>query len=423
MAITTNEHPPAGGILANASRDLFAGGVSSVLSIAYGLSFAALIFSGPLAPWLGYGIAATFLTSAVGASLVAMRSSLPFSIGGPDSSTSAVTATLVATLLHQLAGGGAAGEQLVVPALIAMALGAVLTALLLCGLGLSRAGRAIRFVPYPVIGGFLGATGWVMVNGAVRVITDEPLTIGNLSALTSYFSLAKLLAAAGVACALYIAKQRPSKSLGLPVVLAVFIAAGNLGLVVAGTSLAQAQANGWLFAPQAAVGLVLPWRPDHLAHFPWRSLPALSGELLAVMFVTAISMLLNTAGIELVTRRESDLERDLNSLGIANLISAALGGYVSCISLSRTTINYAAGARGRLSGLTVAAISAVVLFANPGFVGYVPKFVLGGLLLYLGLDLMFRWLIESARRLSRLEYLSLVAIALIIVQLGFIAAC
>ncbi|MGA7610161.1 MAG: SulP family inorganic anion transporter, partial [Xanthobacteraceae bacterium] len=213
----------------------------------------------------------------------------------------------------------------------------------------------------------------------------------------------------------------PSKSLGLPVVLAVFIAAGNLGLVVAGTSLAQAQANGWLFAPQAAVGLVLPWRPDHLAHFPWRSLPALSGELLAVMFVTAISMLLNTAGIELATRREADLERDLNSLGIANLVSAALGGYVSCVSLSRTTINYAAGARGRLSGLTVAAISAIVLFANPGFVGYVPKFVLGGLLLYLGLDLMFRWLIESARRLSRLEYLSLVAIALIIVQLGFIA--
>ena len=421
MAITTNEHPPAGGALVNASHDLFAGGVSSVLSIAYGLSFAALMFSGPLAPWLGYGIAATFLTSAVGAAIVAMRSSLPFTIGGPDSSTSAVMATLVATLLHQLAGAGVAGEQLVVPALIAMALGAALTGLLLCGLGLTRAGRAIRFVPYPVIGGFLGATGWVMVNGAVRVITDEPLTIGDLPALTSYFSLAKLLAAAGVACALYIAMQRPSKSLGLPVVLAVFIAAGNLGLVVAGTSLAQAQANGWLFAPQAAVGLVLPWRPDHLAHFPWRSLPALSGELLAVMFVTAISMLLNTAGIELATRREADLERDLNSLGIANLVSAALGGYVSCVSLSRTTINYAAGARGRLSGLTVAAISAIVLFANPGFVGYVPKFVLGSLLLYLGLDLMFRWLIESARRLSRLEYLSLVAIALIIVQLGFIA--
>jgi sulfate permease, SulP family len=420
MAVTNNQQPLVRGILANPSHDLFAGVVSSVLSIAYGLSFAALIFSGPLTPWLGYGIAATFLASAVGASIVAVRSSLPFTIGGPDSSTSAVTATLVATLLPQLAGGGATGEQLVVPALMVMALGAALTGLLLCGLGLTRAGRAIRFVPYPVIGGFLGATGWVMVTGAVRVITDTPLTIADLPTLTGYFTFAKLLAAAGVACALYIVMQRPSKSLGLPVILAVFIAAGNLGLVLAGTSLAQAQANGWLFAPQSA-GLILPWRPDELAHFPWRALPALSGELLAVMFVTAISMLLNTAGIELATRREADLERDLNSLGLANLVSAALGGYVSCISLSRTTLNYAAGARGRLSGLTVAAISAVVLFVNPGFVGYVPKFVLGGLLFYLGLDLMFRWLIESARRLSRLEYLSLVAIALIIVQLGFIA--
>jgi sulfate permease, SulP family len=421
MAITTDEHPLARGILANGTRDLFAGAVSSVLSVAYGLSFAALIFSGPLTPWLGYGIAATFLSAAVGAAIVAMRSSLPFTIAGPDSSTSAVTATLVATLLHQLASGGTAGEQLVVPALMVMALGAGLTGLLLCGLGLARAGRAIRFVPYPVIGGFLGATGWVMVTGAVRVITDDPLTIANLHALTSYSNLAKLMAAAGVASALYIAMLRPSKSLALPVILVVFIAAGHLGLILAGRSLAQAQANGWLFEPQAAVGLILPWRPDELGHFPWQAVPALSGELLAVMFVTAISMLLNTAGIELSTRREADLERDLNSLGIANLVSAAFGGYVSCISLSRTTLNYSAGARGRLSGLTVAAISAAVLFANPGFLGYVPKFVLGGLLLYLGLDLMFRWLIESAGRLSRLEYLSLLAITLIIVQLGFIA--
>lgn len=41
-------------------RDIFAGSICSVLSIATGLSYAALIFSGPLAPWLGYGIAVTF---------------------------------------------------------------------------------------------------------------------------------------------------------------------------------------------------------------------------------------------------------------------------------------------------------------------------------------------------------------------------
>ena len=139
------------------------------------------------------------------------------------------------------------------------------------------------------------------------------------------------------------------------------------------------------------------------------------------MFVTAVTMLLNTAGIEFVTRREADLERELTTLGMANLLSSALGGYVSCMSLSRTTLNYAAGGRGRLCGLTVGAVAALVLVANPGFLAVVPKFVLGGLLLYLGLNLLFAWVIDSARRLSRLEYVSLLAIVLIIIQWGFIA--
>jgi SulP family sulfate permease len=58
---------------------------------------------------------------------------------------------------------------------------------------------------------------------------------------------------------------------------------------------------------------------------------------------------------------------------------------------------------------------------GPAFLAYMPKFVLGGLLLYFGLGLIVRWLIESGRRLSLIEYLSLLAIALIIVQWGFIA--
>ena len=55
--------PVAGHIFAR-SRDLFAGLIASVITIAYGLSFAALIFAPPLNTWLAYGIAATFITSA-----------------------------------------------------------------------------------------------------------------------------------------------------------------------------------------------------------------------------------------------------------------------------------------------------------------------------------------------------------------------
>jgi len=69
----------------------------------------------------------------------------------------------------------------------------------------------------------------------------------------------------------------------------------------------------------------------------------------------------------------------------------------------------------------VAAVSATAIFIDPGFLVYVPKYVLGGLLFFAGGGLFYRWLINSARQLQVLDYLSLIAIALIILKWGFIA--
>src|SRR5215472_1789945 len=182
-------------------RDLFGGAISGVVSVVYCVSYAAFIFSGPLAPWLGYGIAATFISTTISASVVALRSSVPFTIAGPDSSTSVVTATLVAAFVEWLVANGAS-DHVLGPTLFLMALSSALVGILLCGLGLAGAGRAIRFVPYPVIGGFLGATGWLMVSGASQVITDMRLAAANVDALLSPASLSKLTAAAAIAVSL-----------------------------------------------------------------------------------------------------------------------------------------------------------------------------------------------------------------------------
>ena len=404
---------------ANLWRDLLVGLVSSVLSVAYGLSFAALIFSGPLTPWLAYGIAATFIATATGAAIVAARSSIPFMIAGPDGSTAAVTAAMIAALVGPLTANGS--DDLLAPALFVLALSAGLTGLLLCILGLAGAGGAIRFVPYPVIGGFLGATGWLMASGSVRVITGENISLEDAGVLVTVPNLWKLGAGAAVATALYLCLSRSRSPLVLPGILFAAIAAAHVAIALTGTTLAEAQSAGWMFAAPEPVPLRLPWVGVSFADLPWKALPKLSGDLLAVMFVTAVTMLLNTAGIEFVTRRQADLERELTTLGIANILSSALGGYVNSMSLSRTTINYAAGGRGRLCGLTVAAVAVLALVADPSFLAVVPKFALGGLLLYLGLDLLKVWVIEPAWRISRLEYLALLAIVLIIIKWGFIA--
>jgi sulfate permease, SulP family len=402
-----------------ALTDVFAGAVCSILSIAYCLSYAALIFTGPLDHALAYGVAVTFLSAAIGGAIVALRSSLPFAVAGPDSSISVVIAAMVATLIQRLAAHG--GTDFLLPGLIAMSLTTALTGLLLCVLGFAHAGRAIRFVPFPVIGGFLGATGWLLITGAMQVVTDQKPVLANLGAFADGAIAAKLGAALIVAVVLYLALRRSKSPFTMPGVLLAAFAATYLILLLTGSSLADAQTQGWMFRPRPLAGLVSPWQPAALRGFSWTETPALAGDVLAVMFVTIINFLLNSTGIEISTRTEANIDRDLKVLGVANIVTAAAGGYVSCTSLSRSILVRTAGATGRLSGLTVAAISVALLIAGPAFVGYVPKYILGGLLFFLGWGLVYQWLIQSARQLLLVDYLSLLAIALLIINWGFIA--
>jgi SulP family sulfate permease len=288
-------------------------------------------------------------------------------------------------------------------------------------LGFARAGRAIRFVPYPVIGGFLGATGWLMVTGAVQVITNQKVTLDNLGAFISGPVAAKIAAGVAVALVLHVATQYKQNAYVLPVVLVAATAITHLALLSAGSSLAQAQVAGWLFQPQPAGHLTLPWKLEEIRDFPWAAVPSRAGDAIAVIFVTGITLLLNTTGIEIATRTEANIDRDLRALGFANIVTAALGGIVSCTSISRSVLVRLAGATTRICGLTVAAICAALLLIGPGILGGVPKYVLGGVLFFLGSGLLYQWLIRSSRQLALPEYLSLISITFLIVYWGFIA--
>ncbi|KAA0077997.1 SulP family inorganic anion transporter [Tardiphaga sp. P9-11] len=400
-------------------NDVFGGLIASVLTISFSLSYSVLIFTGPLASFLPYGIAATFISASVIAAVIALGSSFPFAVAGPESSTAAVTAILSAALVEHIVTADAS-PTLLGPVLITLCSATVVTGIVLCGFGITRMGRAIRYVPYPVIGGFLGATACLIVAGAIQVITGHKLQWTNLTKLVNPITLYELLAAAAVAVTIYIVWHRSRKPLALPMILIASVMAAHLVFKIAGVSVIEAQAMGWTFASPPKASLTLPWT-FFSEGYPWQALPGLIGNFIAVIFVTAVSTLFNTTGIEVAAHREADIERELNVTGIANILAGALGGYAGCISISRSILNRNSGATGRLSGLTVAAVAALMLVVDPALLAYMPRFVLGGLLLYLGLEQLHRWIVDSRRRLSLLDYLSLLAIIVIILTWGFVA--
>ncbi|MDB5639946.1 MAG: hypothetical protein JWP51_4854 [Bradyrhizobium sp.] len=403
-----------------ALNDVLGGSAASVLSVTFGLSYALLIFAGPLAPYLSYGVAATFISSAILASVIALGSSLPFAVAGPESSTAAMTGILASSLVERMAVVDPSAP-LLAPVLITLGLASIATGIVLCGFGMTRMGRAIRYVPYPVVGGFLGATGCLILLGAIRVITGHRLQLTTLDQFTNLLTLSEMAAACAMALVLYLIWHRSRSPFGLPAILVGGVIFAHIAFWLAGISLAEAQASGWTFQPPPHVNFMLPWSAGEISRYPWYTLPELSGNLIAVIFVTATSTLFNTAGVEVAVDREANLERELNVTGLANMLSGAFGGYTGCISVSRSVLNFNGGGTGRLSGLTVAAISALMLAFAPALLGYMPKFVLGGLLIYLGVDQLHKWIVQSRRRLSFIEYLSLLAIIVIIVQWGFVA--
>ena len=392
----------------------------SVLTISFGLSYSVLIFAGPLAIFLPYGIASTFISAAIIAGIISAGSSFRFAVAGPESSTAAVIAILSASMVEHVITKDPSA-QLLGPVLATLSAATIATGIVLCVFGVTRLGRAIRYVPYPVIGGFLGATACLILAGTIQVIVGERLTLSTLSVWSDPIVLAQIVAAGAMATTIYATWRRTREPLSLPAILVIGVIASHLGFRISGLSIGDAQAAGWMFSSAPKASLTLPWTLIGSGNFPWGALPGIFGNLIAVVFVTAISTLFNTTGLEVETRREADLDRELRVTGLANVLAGTLGGYAGCISLSRSLLNHSTGATGRLSGLTVAVISALMLVVDPALLTYVPKFILAGLLLYLGADQFNKWIIESRRTLSVVDYLSLLAITGIILVWGFVA--
>src|SRR4029077_1408011 len=101
-------------------KDVLGGSAASVLTVTFGLSYALLIFGGPLSPYLSYGVAATFIASAILAGVIGVGSSLPFAISGPESSTAAMMGILASSLVEHMTAADPSAAVLA-PVLITLA--------------------------------------------------------------------------------------------------------------------------------------------------------------------------------------------------------------------------------------------------------------------------------------------------------------
>jgi SulP family sulfate permease len=412
-AVPKPAHPALARRLAT---DLFAGLIVGLVSLTFSISCAALIFSGPLADHLPLGIASAMISACVTAIVVAWRSSLPVAIAGPDSHGSAVLAIMAAGLATSLAGP----EQAAATVLAVVVASSLLTGVFLYALGWLRVGHCVRFIPVPVVGGFLAGAGWLIVRGSFVVMADVPLGFQDLAALVQPAAIAHWLPGAALAILLYFAQRENRHFLVLPGILLGAVALFHLVWWLAADHLADPGATDWFLGPLSPGQLRQSFSGELLSHIDSSAVLRQWPDLLTLLVVVVIAVLLNATGVEIALQTDCDFNRELRANGLANVLSGLCGGMLGYLSLSRSLLNAKAHAASRLAGTFAGLLCGVVLLIGGPLIAVFPRAVVGGLLLYLGASLLIQWVYSSWSRFSRADYLLVLFILAIIAVWGFL---
>jgi SulP family sulfate permease len=372
--------------------DVSAGIVVAMMMIPQGMAYAMVAGLPPVV-----GIYASIMPPLLYALL---GSSMTQSVG-PMAIISLMTAAALAPLAP--AGSGLYG---VLAAQLALMSGAVLLA---CGL--MRIGFLANFFSRPVMSGFTIGSGIVIAYGQVPTLLGaEPPHFEAASALLGLGSVILLLLARA-----YLARLLRRLGLGAGAAdigarLAPMVMVIGATVLVAWLNLGAAGIR-----TAGAVPAGLPRLNLALSQAHWR--PLLQPALLIGFMIFLISM---SAAQALALKRQEKLQSNLElvGLGVANIGSALTGGLPVTGSMSRSAVNFSAGANTPLASIITALLLALALVAPTGWLALLPLPALAATIIVAVLGMLELDTLRTAWRFDRGDALALVATAAGVLALG-----
>ncbi|MEB3210305.1 MAG: SulP family inorganic anion transporter, partial [Leptolyngbyaceae bacterium] len=256
---------------------------------------------------------------------------------------------------------------------------------------------------------------------AAQVMTGKSLTFSHLAWFVQPEPMLHWGSGLAIALILLVMTKRSQQSLIMPGILlaatGLFYGAVNASHV----PLTTIREQGWLLGPFPVGKLWQPLTHKSLEQVHWDVIGQHSSTLGLLVFVSLLSLVLTNGGIELALGRDLDLNQELRAIGIANVVAGLGSTMVGNQALPSTLLVHKMGADSRLTGIFKAVPCVVVLLLGPTFLAYFPKPILGSLLLFLGLDLLWQWLYKIWFRLGWFDYLTILITLVVINRIGFIS--
>jgi SulP family sulfate permease len=393
--------------------------VVGLIEVILAISFAALIFAGELSGYVSIGIGIALIGAIITGVAVALITSLPGTVAGNQDAPSAILAVMAAGIVVSMPDG-VIGIETFATVVVAIALTTFLCGIFFLSLGYFNLGNLVRFLPYPVVGGFLAGTGWLLVSGSISMMTDLSINLSGLAALFQIENLLLWIPGLVFAITLLVILKRYDHSFLLPGLVFGAIILFYLVTYMAGFSIGELSDQGMLLGPFPEVNLLRTFPLSALAQVNWNSILAQTVNIAIVLAISSISLLLNASGLELEAEGDMDLNRELRAAGTGNLFAGLFAGLPGFQQLSLSAMNQRLGAGTRLTGLFAAGVCLAALAVGTAFISLIPKFVIGGLLMYFGLTFLYEWVYETWFKLPKADYFVILLILVVIASVGFL---
>lgn len=334
--------------------DLFGGLTAGIVALPLALAFGVAS---------GLGAAAGLYGAIAVGILAALFGGTPAQISGPTGPMTVVVAGTIAAMTGNPAW--------------------VLATIVLAGLfqvlfGVLRFGSFIRYMPYPVVSGFMSGIGVIIIVLQILPLMGVPGAAGVLQGLSRLPEALSQLNPAALA-------------LGLATIALVYLSP-KVVKGVPGTLVALLVTSVAAFL----LNLQVPKIGEIPSGLPALQLPPLDpGMLMAIVgpalvlgLLGSIDSLLTSLVADNLTRTRHDSDRELVGQGLGNALSGLIGGIPGAGATMRTVVNIRSGGRTPLSGVIHGLVLLAVLLGLGPLAAHIPLAVLAGILITVGIGII-----------------------------------
>lgn len=366
--------------------------------------------------------------------IVALPLALAFGVSSGVGAEAGLITAIVAGLVAALMGGshvqvsGPTGAMVVVLAPVvavhgtgSVALVSLMAGLMVCALGISGLGKAVAFIPWPVVEGFTLGIAAIIFLQQVPLATGTAGTPGHNTLLAAIeaaseavvpTALLTLALVAGVAVVMVLV-QKYFRALPASL-LAVLLATAAAELLRLDVPRIGALPNSLPSPALPAMDLA--------------TAGALAMPAVAIAALAAIESLLSArvaggmAGPDGTPSGAYSPDRELTGQGLASIAAGLFGGMPATGAIARTAVNVRSGAKTRLSAVVHAVVLLAIVYLAAGLVSHIPLAALGGVLMVTAARMVSRRTAAAILRSTRSDAAVFILTAIITVAFDLIVA-